>query len=198
MKTEPCPICAEWRYKSLVAICPICGEKGGLEEVDDLASDFLRLWQTGTFEQIVGRDSTGCLRHTDASGVRISLKPLSLRCALSVERTLSTIWLVAGVSSTPKRSVVAVNALGCRSVSCQYPRLIRIVRFVEPCGVIGSILRCDGFGAQFSDAIFQAPQRSKAGAAVLLRPGPSGLWVRPSGPPRSAGKAWFPRCSACR
>jgi hypothetical protein len=52
MKTETCPICAEWKYKSLVKVCPICGEKGGLDEVQDIASDFLKLWETGTFEQM--------------------------------------------------------------------------------------------------------------------------------------------------
>jgi hypothetical protein len=40
--TKPCSICAEWRYISLVKICPICKEPGGLEEVDDLATEFMR------------------------------------------------------------------------------------------------------------------------------------------------------------
>jgi hypothetical protein len=40
--TKPCPICAEWRYISLVKICPICKKRGGLEEVDDLATEFMR------------------------------------------------------------------------------------------------------------------------------------------------------------
>jgi hypothetical protein len=38
----PCPICAEWRYISLVKICPICKKPGGLKEVDDLATEFMR------------------------------------------------------------------------------------------------------------------------------------------------------------
>jgi hypothetical protein len=42
MTTEPCPICAEWRYISLVKICPICKEPGGLEEVGNLAAEFMR------------------------------------------------------------------------------------------------------------------------------------------------------------
>jgi hypothetical protein len=46
--TEPCPICAEWRYISLVKVCPICGEAGGLEELNTLAEAFL--------ETVVGND----------------------------------------------------------------------------------------------------------------------------------------------
>ncbi len=41
MTTEPCPICAEWRYKSLVEICPICKSEGGLRELDEIAEAFL-------------------------------------------------------------------------------------------------------------------------------------------------------------
>jgi hypothetical protein len=37
-----CPICAEWKYRQLVAVCPICGQPGGLHEVEDLAATFLR------------------------------------------------------------------------------------------------------------------------------------------------------------
>jgi hypothetical protein len=40
--TKPCPICAEWRYISLVKICPICKKPGGLKEVNDLATEFMR------------------------------------------------------------------------------------------------------------------------------------------------------------
>lgn len=47
-----CPICSDWKYKSLVKTCPICGGEGGLNEVRDLATDFMKLWETGTFEQI--------------------------------------------------------------------------------------------------------------------------------------------------
>lgn len=37
-----CPICSEWRYKSLVKVCLICGRPGGLDEVAGLVNDFLR------------------------------------------------------------------------------------------------------------------------------------------------------------
>jgi hypothetical protein len=47
-----CPICAEWKYKSLVKTCPICGGPGGIGEVNDLATNFMRLWETGTFEEV--------------------------------------------------------------------------------------------------------------------------------------------------
>jgi hypothetical protein len=50
--TKPCPICAEWQYISIVKVCPICGAPGKLQEVEDTAEEFLRLWETGTFEQI--------------------------------------------------------------------------------------------------------------------------------------------------
>jgi hypothetical protein len=56
--TEPCPICAEFRYISLVKICPICGAPGKSQEVRDAAEEYIRrfeferLWETGTFEQI--------------------------------------------------------------------------------------------------------------------------------------------------
>jgi len=39
-----CPICSEWKYRSLVEICPICGAEGGLKEVDGLADDFLKAY----------------------------------------------------------------------------------------------------------------------------------------------------------
>jgi hypothetical protein len=41
MKNKPCPICADWKYKSLVKTCPICGGEGGLNEVNDLAAQFM-------------------------------------------------------------------------------------------------------------------------------------------------------------
>jgi hypothetical protein len=56
--TEPCPICAEYRYISLVRVCPICGLPGRLHEIKDAADDFIRryefqrLWETGTFEEV--------------------------------------------------------------------------------------------------------------------------------------------------
>jgi hypothetical protein len=56
--TEPCPICAEWRYISLVQVCPICGAPGKKQELASAAEAYLRrlevqrLWETGTFEQI--------------------------------------------------------------------------------------------------------------------------------------------------
>lgn len=56
--TEPCPICAEWRYISIVKVCPICGALGGLREMTSAAEEynrryeFQRLWEIGTFEQI--------------------------------------------------------------------------------------------------------------------------------------------------
>jgi hypothetical protein len=40
--TEPCPICAQWKYSSLVAVCPICGAPGKLKEIDEIADEFLR------------------------------------------------------------------------------------------------------------------------------------------------------------
>jgi len=40
MKREDCPICKEWRLASLVTTCPICGAKGGKEELDALARKF--------------------------------------------------------------------------------------------------------------------------------------------------------------
>ena len=36
-----CPICSEWKYSQLVAVCPICGNLGGLQAVQDLAAAFL-------------------------------------------------------------------------------------------------------------------------------------------------------------
>jgi hypothetical protein len=42
MTSEPCPICAEFRYISLVNVCPICNAPGKLKDVDDIADDFLR------------------------------------------------------------------------------------------------------------------------------------------------------------
>jgi hypothetical protein len=57
-RIEPCPICAEWRYISIVKVCPICGAPGKLQEVKDTAEaylrrlEFQRVWETGTFEQI--------------------------------------------------------------------------------------------------------------------------------------------------
>lgn len=50
--TKPCPICAEWRYISLVKKCPICGAKGKKDEVRDAATEFMKIWETGTFEQM--------------------------------------------------------------------------------------------------------------------------------------------------
>jgi len=38
--TESCPICSEWRYISLVRVCPICKAPGKLEELDDIAEAF--------------------------------------------------------------------------------------------------------------------------------------------------------------
>jgi hypothetical protein len=37
-----CPICAEWKYRQLVTVCPICGRPGGEQEVEDLATEFLK------------------------------------------------------------------------------------------------------------------------------------------------------------
>lgn len=50
--TEPCPICAEFRYISLVTKCPICGAPGKKDEVRDAATEFMKLWETGTFEEV--------------------------------------------------------------------------------------------------------------------------------------------------
>jgi hypothetical protein len=50
--TEPCPICAEFRYISLVKICPICGAKGKKDEVRDAATEFMKLFETGTDEEV--------------------------------------------------------------------------------------------------------------------------------------------------
>lgn len=58
MTTEPCPICSEFRYISLVRVCPICGAPGKLPEVSDTAEKFLRrleikrIWETVNFEEI--------------------------------------------------------------------------------------------------------------------------------------------------
>jgi hypothetical protein len=54
MKTKACPICSEWKYKSLVKTCPLCGRPGGIGEVKSLAEDFLKqlgfekLWESLT------------------------------------------------------------------------------------------------------------------------------------------------------
>jgi hypothetical protein len=49
METEKrCPTCAEWRYISLVNVCPICKAPGK----SHAAEEFLRVWETGTFEQM--------------------------------------------------------------------------------------------------------------------------------------------------
>jgi hypothetical protein len=56
--TKPCPICAEWRYISLVKICPICGAPGKSSELSSTAEAYLRrlevqkLCEGGTFEEI--------------------------------------------------------------------------------------------------------------------------------------------------
>ena len=56
--TEPCPICAEFRYISIVKICPICGAPGKLQEVNNAAEEYLRrlefkrVWGHGTFEEL--------------------------------------------------------------------------------------------------------------------------------------------------
>jgi hypothetical protein len=39
---KTCPICAEFRYISLVKVCPICGAPGKLHEVDEIADEFLK------------------------------------------------------------------------------------------------------------------------------------------------------------
>jgi hypothetical protein len=58
MMTDPCPICAEWHYISLVKVCPICGSPGKLQEVSDTAEEYLRrlefkrIWGTETFEEL--------------------------------------------------------------------------------------------------------------------------------------------------
>lgn len=35
-----CPICSEWKYRSLVTTCPICGAEGGKAELDELAREY--------------------------------------------------------------------------------------------------------------------------------------------------------------
>jgi hypothetical protein len=56
--TEPCPICSEFRYISLVSVCPLCGAQGKKNEVKSTAEEYLRrleaqrIWDAGTFQQI--------------------------------------------------------------------------------------------------------------------------------------------------
>jgi len=37
-----CPCCSDYRYAQLVAICPLCGAPGKLNEVEDIAVEYLR------------------------------------------------------------------------------------------------------------------------------------------------------------
>jgi hypothetical protein len=43
-----CPVCAEFRYSSLVSVCPICGAPGKSREVRDAAEEFLRYFESLT------------------------------------------------------------------------------------------------------------------------------------------------------
>jgi hypothetical protein len=50
--TKPCPICAEFRYISLVKVCPICGAPGKLQEVKDTAEEFLKQLESQSFQEM--------------------------------------------------------------------------------------------------------------------------------------------------
>ena len=50
--TEPCPICVEWRYISIVKVCPICGAPGKIGELRDAAEEFLKQLESENFEEM--------------------------------------------------------------------------------------------------------------------------------------------------
>ena len=73
-----CPICAEWRYRQLVSICPLCSAPGGLREVEDLAGDFIRQFEADQLERYCQAFDAAENRRLETAGYWKSIRGRSL------------------------------------------------------------------------------------------------------------------------